>query len=200
VAIGLDVVRGDDSAPAGVARPPRWRTAGVVAAVGATGVVVWLARHGHAPAADQTHVAVFALVTSGVLLVRLGFRGARSATTAVLLAAIVTADLWGSLRPQPVAYSPDAVAAWETYAPEYRSLADRAGPDRVWVYGGLANLQPKLASKLATRYGVRAIDDYEPLVTRRQAEYFTFFMDGTPAPQRWPFLFAGGVELPSEED
>jgi hypothetical protein len=195
-AIGLDVIRGD--APVTTTAGHRtWRgTMGALAALAVIGLVVWLARHGHAPADLQVHVAGFALITSGLLLVRLVSRRVSAAPVAIALVAVVTADLWYSPWPQPMAYSAGATAAWERYASEYRALAARAGPDRVWVHGGLANLQPSLAHKLATRYRVRAIDDYEPLTTRRQAEYFNFFTDGALELRRWPWLFAGGVELP----
>jgi hypothetical protein len=52
---------------------------------------------------------------------------------------------------------------------------------------------PALALKLATRYGLRAINDYEPLSTRRHAEYFTYLSEGSPRMARPPWLFSGSV-------
>jgi hypothetical protein len=54
-------------------------------------------------------------------------------------------------------------------------------------------MTPERALKLAMRYGVRTIDDYEPLAPRRQSEYFTYFGEGATELHRPPWLFAGAV-------
>jgi hypothetical protein len=54
-----------------------------------------------------------------------------------------------------------------------RLLAARADGDRVWFFVDRVSTID-LAPRLATRYGIRSIGDYEPLNLRRQAEYFTF--------------------------
>jgi hypothetical protein len=92
-----------------------------------------------------------------------------------------------------VAYTPRTVERYGALTADYRALTARAGTDRAWLASGIANLQPEHALKLATRYGVRTIDDYEPLAPRRQAEYFTFFGEGTLEYHRPPWLFAGEV-------
>jgi hypothetical protein len=74
----------------------------------------------------------------------------------------------------------------------YRAVAERAGTERVWFFGDMTVL-PEFAQKLATRYGLRAVDDYEPLNPGRHDEYFTYFTEGTPVAQRFPWLFAGSI-------
>jgi hypothetical protein len=74
----------------------------------------------------------------------------------------------------------------------YRAVAERAGTGRVWFFGDMTIL-PEFAQKLATRFGLRAIDDYEPLNPGRHDEYFTYFTEGTPVAQRFPWLFAGSI-------
>jgi hypothetical protein len=83
-------------------------------------------------------------------------------------------------------------AGYARHAAAYRALAAAAGPQRAWVYTrGLR--PPELSPRLATLHRLRAIDDYEPLNLRRQAEYFTYLLEGRPAPRRHR-VFQGWVD------
>jgi hypothetical protein len=185
-AVGLDAIL---SRSAG---PPRRRTPASMALVSVVGLVLVAFVVGAPATARGTVVAcglAAGMLLVGTLLTR--DRIARAATVALVVVAAAEALLapWRLL----VAYTPRTVARYETLAAAYRAVAARAGADRVWFASGIANLQPEHALKLATRYGVRTIDDYEPLAPRRQAQYFTFFGEGTPAYRRPPWLFAGEI-------
>jgi hypothetical protein len=52
-------------------------------------------------------------------------------------------------------------------------------------------IPPQLAPKLASRHHVRSIDDYESITTRRQAEYFTYLLEGRTQPANPSIIFAG---------
>jgi hypothetical protein len=153
-------------------------------------LVVALAWRGAAPASHLVQLACFA-VAGGTLLALALARP--SALLAGALTLLVVAEIslvpWGHL----VTYSGRPLERYRRYESELVEVATRAGSDRVWVYGDLAKLQPELALKLATRYRLRVIDDYEPLHLARQAEYFTFFTEGTPEFRRPPWLFRGNI-------
>ena len=59
--------------------------------------------------------------------------------------------------------------------PIYSVIA--ASPQRVFFWS--SGLAPALPSKLASIFGMRAVDDYEPMSLRRQAEYFGFLQTGS---------------------
>ena len=112
------------------------------------------------------------------------------AAMAVLPVVLVGIELSLSSWRHMLTYA-DVVPRYRRHETAYRALAERAGHDRVWFHGGLASLLPEMALKLATRYRVRVLDDYEPLAPRRQAEYLTFFTEGASTYHRSPWLFAG---------
>ena len=165
----------------------------VVAAVALTALMalVLLARAGGAPADQQLRVVVFASAAATVILAATRIRAKAGIALVVLIAIELLAQPWQLL----VTYTPRTVERYDRFAPQYRAVAAQAGADRVWFVSDAGKLQPEHALKLATRYGVRTIDDYEPLAPRRQAEYFTYFGEGDVALRRLPFLFAG--EVPS---
>ncbi len=180
-AVGLDAV----VASAAEARPRPARVA--LTAVVALAIVALFAG---APATARPTVVAYALAAVAILVA--GVRGNAGAAGAALVALAALEALvapWKLL----VAYTPRTVERYERFASAYRAVGALAGPDRVWFASGVANLQPEHALKLATRYRVRTIDDYEPLAPRRQAEYFTFFGEGTIAYHRPPWLFAGEI-------
>jgi hypothetical protein len=118
---------------------------------------------------------------------RAGRLGAAVGLLAVVLVGIELARIpWRHM----LTYA-DVVPRYRRHEAAYRALAARAGHDRVWVHAELAGLLPEMAVKQATRHRVRALDDYEPLAPRRQAEYLTFFTEGTSRYHRPPWLFAG---------
>jgi hypothetical protein len=57
-------------------------------------------------------------------------------------------------------------------------------------------LAPGLPSKLASAFGTRAVDDYEPMSLRRQAEYFGFLQSGSTRSRRRGSPFYGRLSLP----
>ena len=190
-AIGLDVVSGAEEGHGDAERSRAGRSRAVLAALAMVGVVFVLARRGYAPADRQAYVAWFVLAAGTILSVGLLWR--RLSPTLLASALVLLAITEISLAPwtQRLAYSGDAVAQYRRHEVAYRAVRELAGPDRVWFYGGLANLQPALADKLTTRYRLHAIDDYEPLNLARQSDYFTFLTEGARQFRRPPWLFAG---------
>jgi hypothetical protein len=169
------------------------RSTHAMVAILGTLVVFVLAWRGHAPGAYVATVGWFALATVVLLLLALLWRRASAAVLTTALVLLVTSEL--SLAPwnHLVTYSGGVIERYGHYETELRELGARAGSDRVWIYGDLGKLTPSLALKLATRYRLRVIDDYEPLHLLRQAEYFTFLTEGTPELHRPPWLFRGNV-------
>jgi hypothetical protein len=84
-------------------------------------------------------------------------------------------------------YDADAAALYRRHEDALRMIAARAGPERVWIHVDRIFIPPDLAPRLATRYGIRSIGDYETLNPRRQADYFTFLAEG----RYFPGLAAG---------
>lgn len=178
-AVGLDAV----TRAAGTRR----RTAPVVALI-ATAALAAVGRVWGAPPTAQATIAVAALA-AGTLLVAAAVWHVRAAAAALVVVAAgeALAAPWQHL----VTYTARTVERYGTFADAYRAVAVRAGEDRTWFASGIKALQPEHALKLATRYRVRTIDDYEPLAPRRQAQYFTYLGEGTPEYRRPPWLFAG---------
>jgi hypothetical protein len=181
VAIGLDALLDDRD---------RRRLPALVTLAGLALVVV-LAVRGAAPPATLRAVAVGAgaALVSMILVLRGGWarRGAVLALVALALVEVSRTG-WHGVR---LPYTAAETQAYVRHAPYWQDLATRAGSDRVWVYRG--GLVATLASKLATLYGFRAIDDYEPLSTRRQAEYFNYLSEGSPRIVRPPYIFQGSI-------
>lgn len=75
-------------------------------------------------------------------------------------------------------------------ADAFRKLA--ASPDRVWLRS--LGIQPALPPKLATYAELRSVGDYEPLNLRRQAEYFTYLMEGQLLPARQGRPYSGRLK------
>jgi hypothetical protein len=185
--LGLDAL----AAAAGA----RKRTAAAVALAAVVGLVVasrWWGAHG----AAQAPIVAGGLVTG--LLLAWAMAGGAERHGAVLAAALVlTVAVQAQLAPwrQATTYSPEVQQAYATFAADYRALNARAGHDRAWISLGILRMKPERATKLASRYGVRTIDDYEPLPPRRQAEYFTYLTEGSIELQRPPWLFNGQLSM-----
>ncbi len=184
-AVGLDAVverwRSDTS--------PRW-----VALVGALGVLgaVIAARSGFAPPSTWTRVDAVAAAAGALFLAAFAWHGIRPAWLRGGFVVLVGIELALASWQHRLTYA-DVVPRYRRHEAAYGTLAERVGADRVWFHGGLASLVPETAQKLTTRYRVRSLDDYEPLAPRRQAEYLTFFTEGTPDFRRAPWLFAGSI-------
>jgi hypothetical protein len=69
-----------------------------------------------------------------------------------------------------------------------------ASPERVFFWS--PGLAPALPSKLGSVFGMRAVDDYEPMSLRRQAQYFGFLQSGSTESRRRGSPFYGHLSLP----
>jgi hypothetical protein len=69
----------------------------------------------------------------------------------------------------------------------YAELA--ASSDRVWIQS--IGLYPTIPPKVAGFHRMRSVADYEPLNLRRQAEYFTYLMEGTLLPKKKARPYSG---------
>jgi hypothetical protein len=100
----------------------------------------------------------------------------RRAAAALVTLAVVEVFLVpasGALLP----YDAASAASYRRGADAYAAVAAIQGHARVWFVRS-ALPPPWLTPRLATVYGVRSIDDYEPVTLRRQAEYFNFLLEG----------------------
>lgn len=86
-------------------------------------------------------------------------------------------------------YHPKAAAEYHANADFARWLAGELGPDRaVWL-----PLTRSRDLKLAGSYGLRRLDDFEPLNLKRHSQYFTYFRLGTSRDPEAKSYFAGAV-------
>jgi hypothetical protein len=60
-------------------------------------------------------------------------------------------------------------------------LRELEGDGRAWIVNGPL-FAPEFAPKLASFYQVRSLDDYESITLRRQAQYFTYLVEGRVTP------------------
>ena len=89
-------------------------------------------------------------------------------------------------------YGAASAASYRAYADAWSALAEAQGSERVWlVRSGFS--PPGLAERLSTVYRVRSLDDYEPVTLRRQADYFTYLLEGRT---RSTWTFSGQVGAP----
>jgi hypothetical protein len=123
----------------------------------------------------------------GLLAWRPGWLPAGIASGAVLLVAAVDMLLLAPLR-EPLPYSAAWSAPYRESGDFYRNLATIAGEDRVaWLFYRDPN------TKLAHRYRLRRIDDWEPLHLRRHFEYFGYLQHGTIGHAQEDLFFAGDI-------
>jgi hypothetical protein len=133
----------------------------------------------------QLCLAVLAAIGLDAILAR---RRAAAVAVAVLVGAAVLelAVVPGAPPPVPNA---GVVGAWPPELEDaYRRIARDAGPDRVWTLGDRS--PAALPPRLPTIAGLRSVGDYEPGALRRQAEYFTYFLQGATVPDS-PVPFEG---------
>jgi len=64
--------------------------------------------------------------------------------------------------------------------------------ERVWMRS--VGIESPLPPKLATYFGMRSVGDYEPLNLRRQADYFTWLMEGQLDPKRGGRPYSGRLK------
>ena len=81
----------------------------------------------------------------------------------------------------PPAPNAGVTGAWPPALEDaYRRIAADAGPERVWTLGDRS--PATLPPKLPTIAHLRSVGDYEPGALRRQAEYFTYLLQGASIP------------------
>jgi hypothetical protein len=121
---------------------------------------------------------------------------ARARAVAGMLIAAGTLELFAAAQMSPMLplpYTPAAETALHRYEAPLQTLRAAAGTERVWLYGGgVPRLE--LAPTLATLMELHAVDGYVPTNLRRQAEYFTYFTEGSTRLSRRPWLFQGRIE------
>src|SRR5262249_38687553 len=85
---------------------------------------------------------------------------------------------------------PKAELEFRAAAPLYLQIAETIGHDRFWLFttGIPATMT---GPKIPTLFGVRSVDDYEPLNTRRQGEYFAYLWEGASHLARRSATFDG---------
>lgn len=189
-AFGLDAVTSTSTfVPTGRAR----QAMAVGAAVLTLACVGWAARVGYAPAEAWRGVVALGAVAFVLLAasLALGARMPRAVGAAFVVALGVEVSLLSPTMAPRLPYAAEDLAQYAAHASHFRALAREAGHQRAWRYGmGMAR---ERVIKLATWYGLRATNDYEPVNLRRQADFFTYLRDGTSVPQRSPYLFDGEI-------
>jgi len=152
--------------------------------------VVFAAAVALAVARTRWHAFVPALVAVGVLfLVALPWRIRRAA--ALVVVGLATLDMFtAGANTAMLPYDRAAAAEYDTARDVYDRLREAQGTGRAWI------LRPpffgaELSPKLASYFQVRALDDYESITLRRQAEYFTYLLEGRTTPANPHFIFAG---------
>ena len=95
-------------------------------------------------------------------------------------------------RPRLPYFREGYAQVYERSRPIYSVIA--ASPQRVFFWS--SGLAPALPSKLASIFGMRAVDDYEPMSLRRQAEYFGFLQTGSTKSRNRGMPFYGRLSLP----
>jgi hypothetical protein len=86
-----------------------------------------------------------------------------------------------------------APGSMDVYAREreiYTHIASSG--ERAWIRS--VGIEATLPPKLATYFRMRSVGDYEPLNLRRQAEYFTYLMEGQLEPKRGGRPYSGRLK------
>lgn len=98
-----------------------------------------------------------------------------------LPAALLACEIF-TARPNDEAlyFAPSLVAVYGNERPIFTRIAESG--ERAWIRS--FGIGTQLPPKLATYFRMRSIGDYEPLNLRRQADYFTWLMEGRLEPKR----------------
>lgn len=125
----------------------------------------------------QAAAFVAAITVATAIRRRTGATAALRVALAALLAAALAEMSLVAGAPPPVPNAGVAGAWSPSLEDVYRRLAATTGPDRVWTLGDRS--PAVLPPKLPTLTGLRSVGDYEPGALRRQAEYFTYLVQGS---------------------
>jgi hypothetical protein len=141
--------------------------------------------------------ALFAVAVAALVAWTGYFRGAGFGSlqwvsrVPIVLVGLLTLELVLSEVNRPLAWS--APTSLEKYHREREIYGPvQASSDRVWLRS--LGIDPALPPKLATYFEMRSVGDYEPLNLRRQAEYFTYLMEGRLSPQREGRPYSGRLK------
>jgi hypothetical protein len=162
-------------------------------AAGSSGRARWVVLAGAvvlAVARARSQLVVPAVVAAAVAILVAGPWRARWAAGCVAVA-LVVAELFatgGDTAALP--YDRAAAAEYHAAAGVYDRLRELEGDGRTWIVNGPL-FAPEFAPKLASLYRVRSIDDYESITLRRQAQYFTYLLEGRTTPANRKLIFAG---------
>jgi hypothetical protein len=115
-------------------------------------------------------------------------RLARTACVGLLVMGAIDLYLAGSISGR-LPYDARAAAQYHVDADFARRLAAELGPDRAVALP----LTRSRDLKLAGSYGLRRLDDFEPLNLKRHSEYFTYFQLGKSRDPEAKRYFAGAV-------
>jgi hypothetical protein len=171
--------------------PRRWWPPAVAAlpAVCAAGLA---ARAVHLGAYGAASLGFVAAATAAAAAGAPGRRGPGAGTAAtVLLGLAVSAAFLAPPKRLLLPFRPAVAAMYRGHEATYDWLARRLESQRAWIL--LPGFAPWEAPRLATRYRVRSVDDYEPVNLRRQAEYFGYFTQGSVGPVVPTWLFDGRI-------
>jgi len=110
---------------------------------------------------------------------------------AALPVALLALEIFSATPNQESLYF--AEGSMDTYSQErdvYTRI--RESGERAWIRS--AGIQSRLPPKLATYFEMRSVGDYEPLNLKRQANYFTYLMEGQLTPARGGRPYSGRLK------
>jgi membrane protein YfhO len=154
----------------------------IFAVYGALPALAWFRAPGRILLLAGFGGGVLAAIGADVVVARA--RAAQPSVAAVVGGALVAVAIAG-ITPLPGALPYDAAAAagYREHAAVYERLARLAGDGRVWLASDWTPMSTP--ARLATVHRVRSVLDYEPLLLRRQVEYFEALF-GQDGPLAWP--------------
>jgi hypothetical protein len=191
-AVGLDAVARSARRAASGSAAFEIGAAPLAALVGTVAAVV-LGMGGFTPPAVRPGLWLFAALGTVVLLLAMArLRGVPSAAIGALLLLLATTEI--SLAPAfpwRLPIEDTDIAAYARSEEPLQAMQALVEPQRVWVYG--ASLSVDSGPKVPTRFGLRAINDYEPVSLARQAQYFRYLTEGSTTITREPWVFLGDL-------
>ena len=127
------------------------------------------------------------------LLRRPGLRvsaSAKAALAAVPLGLLVFEIFIAEPNRESLYFGSDSMQVYNQERELYTRI--RESGERAWIRS--AGIQASLPPKLATYFEMRSVGDYEPLNLKRQADYFTYLMEGQLTPARGGRPYSGRLK------